>query len=131
MYIELVRSKPTTSIWVCKRNITKAQRKRRQQEYTLYTIKNVVAITFCRRREHIRSNLRTFVILIVLNYKKARQSMRHVKWRGVQRERLRTKRTIVGAYAKGVKKIVNSCMRRITDKFCLQKGCKQIRKTDE
>ena len=52
------------------------QRKRTQQECTLYTNKNEVAIEFSRRREHERSTSKTFVIQIVLDYKRARQSRR-------------------------------------------------------
>ena len=47
-----------------------------QQEFTLYTNKNEVAIEFSRRREDERFISRTFVILIVLDYKRTRQSRR-------------------------------------------------------
>ena len=53
------------------------QRKRTQQDCTtLYTNKNESAIGFSRRREHERSTSYTFIILVVLNYKRARQSRR-------------------------------------------------------
>ena len=45
---------------------------------TQYTNKNEAAIEFSRRREHERSTSRTFVRLIVLDYKSARQSRQRV-----------------------------------------------------
>ena len=36
-----------------------------------------------------------------------------------------------GAYDKVMCRIANSCMRRKTNKYCFQKGCKQIRITNE
>ena len=48
------------------------------QVYTLYTNKNEVTVEFSRSWEQERSTLRTFVILIVLNYKRAKQSKRRV-----------------------------------------------------
>ena len=74
IYNELTTNKPPrTSVWARKRYIRKEQRKQIQQEVTLYTKQNEIIIDFSRNREYKRSTSRMFVILIVLNYKKARQ----------------------------------------------------------
>ena len=93
----------------------------------MYTNNSVVALEFSRRGEHKTSTSRTFVRLIVLDYKRARQSTR-------QAERIQSAlceennsdlkiavvkidRIFVCVYAsRSVRRIANSFVIRITNK---------------
>ena len=54
--------------------VNESTHKQMQQECTLYTNKNEIAVEFSKSRELEHFTSTTFVILIVLEYKRARQS---------------------------------------------------------
>ena len=71
-YIEHVSSKPTTTS-IRKKEIDKYANAQTTM-YAEWTSNITVVIEFSKRQEHERSTSRGFVRLIVLDYKRARQS---------------------------------------------------------
>ena len=91
---------------------------------TQYTNKNEVAIDFSRRREHERSTSRRFVRLIVLGYKRARQSRQLVV-----RIQLALCEVACKENNRGLKKSFVSTLDRITNKHIIVVSIKSLIET--